>query len=60
MKDMEFEAKKRTDLIGQTGSVTRNFTIVDALEYPTGVSIRVSDDMGEEYWTGLDDIDLDQ
>lgn len=56
---MECEAKTRTDLIGQTGSITRNIKIVDAKEYPTGVSIRVSDNMGEEYWTSLEDIDLD-
>ncbi|MGE6379989.1 hypothetical protein [Peribacillus muralis] len=53
------DSKARPDLIGQTGSVTRNLTIVDAKEYPTGTSVRVSDNMGEEYWTGLEDIDLD-
>ncbi|WP_198512474.1 hypothetical protein [Bacillus sp. mrc49] len=56
---MEMEAKTRTDLIGQTGSVTLKLTIVDAKEYPTGTEIRVSDNMGEEYWTGFDDSDLD-
>ncbi|WP_340373728.1 hypothetical protein [Peribacillus sp. FSL E2-0218] len=56
---MEMEAKTRTDLIGKTGSVTRKLTIVDAKEYPTGTEIRVSDNMGDEYWTGLEDIDLD-
>lgn len=57
---MEHEAKTRTDLIGQTGSITRNFTIVDAKEYPTGVDVRVSDSMGEEYWTGLEDLELER
>lgn len=53
------EGKARPDLIGVTGSVTRNITVIDAREYPTGVSIRVSDNMGEEYWTDLEDVDLD-
>ena len=53
------EGKVRTDLIGQAGSVTRQLTIVDAKEYPTGISVRVLDNMGEEYWTELEDIDLD-
>lgn len=57
---MEFEPKKRTDLIGLNGSITKEFTIIDALEYPTGVSVRVEDNMGEEYWTSLDDIDLEK
>ncbi|MED4914343.1 hypothetical protein [Parageobacillus thermoglucosidasius] len=51
--------KTRTDLIGLTGSVTRRITIIDAKEYPTGVSVRVSDETGEEYWTELEDIELD-
>ncbi|MGK4042223.1 hypothetical protein AB0Y20_07955 [Heyndrickxia oleronia] len=55
---MEFEPKKRNDLIGQTGVITRSFKIIDALEYPTGISVRVEDSMGEEYWTGLEDLDL--
>ncbi|MFS0784750.1 hypothetical protein [Bacillus sp. 1P06AnD] len=54
------EAKTRTDLIGQTCSITRNFTIVDAKEYPTGISVRVADSMGEEYWTGLEDLEIDR
>ncbi|WP_180231630.1 hypothetical protein [Bacillus cereus] len=56
---MENEVKKRIDLIGLTGSVTRKLTIIDAQEYPTGVSVRVSDNMGEEYSMDLEDVDLD-
>lgn len=55
------EGKKRTDLIGQTGEVTRTFKVIDAVEYPTGVSVRVSEDgTGEEYWTGLENVELDR
>lgn len=50
---------ERPDLVGATGSYTRHFKVVDAKEYPTGVSVRISDDMGEEFWTGLEDVDLD-
>ncbi|KAB2334294.1 hypothetical protein [Bacillus mesophilum] len=50
----------RFDLIGKTGTISRNVKIIDALEYPTSVSIRVQDEMGEEYWTGLEDADIDQ
>ena len=53
------QPKKRDDLIGQTGSITRQITIIDAKEYPTGVSVRVRDENGEEYSTGLEDIELD-
>ncbi|QSB48796.1 hypothetical protein [Parageobacillus toebii] len=56
---MNEQPKTRTDLIGSTGSITRRVTIIDAKEYPTGVSVRVSDEMGEEYWTDLEDIELD-
>ncbi|MEK5524113.1 hypothetical protein [Heyndrickxia sp. FSL W8-0423] len=55
---MEFEPKKRNDLIGQTGVITRSFKIIEALEYPAGVSVRVADSMGEEYWTDLEDLEL--
>ncbi|MDQ0268921.1 hypothetical protein [Cytobacillus purgationiresistens] len=54
------ESKARPDLVGQTATVTRNLTIVDAREYSTGISVRVQDEMGDEYWTGLDDIDLER
>jgi hypothetical protein len=57
--NMNEQPKTRTDLIGSTGSITRRVTIIDAKEYPTGVSVRVSDEMGEEYWTDLEDIELD-
>jgi hypothetical protein len=51
--------KKRTDLIGQTGTRTTQVEIIDAKEYETGVSVQVSDNMGEVYWTDLDEVDLD-
>jgi hypothetical protein len=54
------QVKKRDDLIGQTGSITRNFTIIDAKEGRFGVDIRVRDDRGEEYWTSLEDVSLDE
>ena len=58
---MEQQPKKRTDLIDLTGSVTRNFKIINALEYPTGVSIRVSEkETGDVYWTSLEDVELDR
>jgi hypothetical protein len=60
VKVLEFDPKKRTDLIGLTGTITRNFKILDALEYPTGVSVRVEDNMGEEYWTSLEDLELEK
>ncbi|MCI1696479.1 hypothetical protein [Aneurinibacillus aneurinilyticus] len=54
---------RRDDLIGATGSVTRQLEVIDAKEYNMGgcesVSIRVRQDNGEEYWTGLEDVDLD-
>ncbi|MGG4504067.1 hypothetical protein ABER86_24860 [Paenibacillus polymyxa] len=58
--------KKRDDLIGQTGSYTRTFTIIDAHDgegfggKPAPVQIRISNNMGETFWTELDDdISLD-
>ncbi|MCY9539158.1 hypothetical protein M5X00_29415 [Paenibacillus alvei] len=52
--------RKREDLIGQTGSITRRIEIVDAKESEHGVSIRISDSMGNVYWTDLDEeISLD-
>ncbi|TVX93011.1 hypothetical protein [Paenibacillus agilis] len=48
--------KKRDDLIGQTGSITRNFEIIGAREYEGGsVEIRIRDNMGNEYWTSMED-----
>ncbi|MDZ3952405.1 hypothetical protein U0X36_05535 [Bacillus thuringiensis] len=49
------EIKKTTDLIDLTGSATQNLTIIDVKEYPTGVSIRVSDNIDNEYNMDLGD-----
>lgn len=46
------------DLIGQTGLITRNIEIIDAKETEHGVSVRVSDNVGEVYWTDFDDVEL--
>ncbi len=47
---------KAADLIGTTGQYIRNFTIVDAKDGDHGtVDIRVSDDMGNVFWTELDE-----
>ncbi|WP_163979968.1 hypothetical protein [Paenibacillus alvei] len=52
--------RRRDDLIGQTGSITRTIKIVDAKESEHGVAVRISDSMGNVYWTDLDeDISLD-
>ncbi|MGW8956636.1 hypothetical protein [Paenibacillus sp. NPDC055715] len=48
------------DLIGQTGSTTKRIKVIDAKKGKHGVDVRVSDNMGETYWTGLEDIDLDE
>ncbi|EJR67512.1 hypothetical protein IIO_00500 [Bacillus cereus VD115] len=57
---METETvKTRHDLVGQTGSITRNIEIIDAKENEHGVSVRVSDNVGEVYWTDFDDVELD-
>ncbi|MEK5197366.1 hypothetical protein MHI49_28535 [Bacillus sp. FSL M7-0884] len=58
MDDIENDAKRRTDLIGQTGTITRNIEIIDATETEHGVSVRVSDNVGEVYWTDLNDVEL--
>lgn len=51
---------KRQELIGRTGTVTRKIKVIDAKEGPHGIDVRVSDSMGNEYWTELDsDISLD-
>lgn len=51
---------KRNDLIGQTATRLAELEIIDAVEYDTGVSVRVRDiHGGDEYWTGLEDISLD-
>jgi hypothetical protein len=56
------DAVKRTDLIGWKGNITRNFEVVDAVEYPaTGsVNVRVADDTGEEYWVSIEDVELEK
>lgn len=56
------DAMKRTDLIGIEGAITKNFTIVDAVEYPSvgSVDVRVADSTGEEYWVSLEDIELEK
>ncbi|MCM3527877.1 hypothetical protein M4D56_02045 [Cytobacillus oceanisediminis] len=56
------DAMKRTDLIGIEGAITKNFTIVDAVEYPSvgTVDVRVADSTGEEYWVSLEDIELEK
>lgn len=51
--------KTRHDLVGQTGFITRNIEIIDAKETEHGVSVRVSDNVGEVYWTDFDDVELD-
>ncbi|WP_180235415.1 hypothetical protein [Bacillus cereus] len=55
----EYVSETRNDLIGQTGQITRNVEIVDAKESREGVSVRVSDNVGNEYWTDLEDVSLD-
>lgn len=52
------EYKKRTDLIGKKGTITKSFTIVDAREYPMGVNVLVENSTGEEFWTSLDELEL--
>jgi len=58
-KGSEVIPKKRTDLIGQTGTRTTQIEVIDAKEYETGVSVQVSDNTGEVYWTDLENVDLD-
>ncbi|EJR22355.1 hypothetical protein [Bacillus cereus] len=57
--DIENGAKSRPDLIGQAGTIIRNIEIIDATESEHGVSVRVSDNVGEVYWTDLQDVELD-
>ncbi|MEX3422044.1 hypothetical protein EQ803_27675 [Bacillus thuringiensis] len=58
LDDVENGAERRPDLIGQTGTITRNIEIIDATETKHGVSVRVSDNVGEVYWTDLNDVEL--
>ncbi|MGG0284105.1 hypothetical protein ABEY41_03040 [Peribacillus butanolivorans] len=51
--------KKRADLIGKTGEITKDIEIIDADEREHGISVRVRESSGEVYWTTLDaDINL--
>lgn len=51
--------KKRTDLVGQTGTLKHKITIIDANESFHGVDVQVRDFRGEKYWTSLDNVELD-
>ncbi|MGK5509440.1 hypothetical protein [Brevibacillus formosus] len=51
--------KKRHDLIQKTGTLKHKVTIVDAKEEFHGVDVKVRDFRGSEYWTTLDDVELD-
>ncbi|PIE92795.1 hypothetical protein CO726_24835 [Bacillus fungorum] len=50
-------------LVGRTGQITRNVEIIDAKESTIGgvksISIRVRDNIGNEYWTELEEVSLD-
>lgn len=56
------EVVKRTDLIGLEGLITKNVSVIDAVEYPSvgSVDVRVADSNGEEYWVSLEDIELEK
>lgn len=51
--------KKRNDLVGQTGTLKKKITIVDANESYHGVDVQVRDFRGEKYWTSLENVELD-
>lgn len=51
--------KRRTDLIGRTGTLTTSVEVVDAMQSEHGIDIRVKDGIGETYWTNLDEVELD-
>lgn len=51
--------KRREDLIRRTGTLKHKVTIVDAKEEYHGVDVKVRDFRGEEYWTSLDAVELD-
>ncbi|PEQ94774.1 hypothetical protein [Bacillus cereus] len=50
-------------LVGRTGQITRNVEIIDAKKSTIGgvksVSVRVRDNVGNEYWTELEEVSLD-
>ncbi|GIO06255.1 hypothetical protein J31TS6_22830 [Brevibacillus reuszeri] len=52
--------KKRTDLLGRKGRLKQKVTIVDANESFHGVDVKVRDFRGEEFWTSLDNLELDE
>ena len=53
-------SKKREDLIGLDGKITREVEIKEASRSSLGIDIRVSDSMGNVYSTELDsDFDFD-
>lgn len=57
---MIFELKKREDLIGKTGTMTKQFDVLDASESKQGISLFVVDSEGDKYWVAMDqDIQLD-
>ncbi|MEB8675375.1 hypothetical protein P4H08_19000 [Bacillus cereus] len=50
-------------LVGRTGQITRNVEIVDAKESTIGgvksISVRVRDNVGNEYWTEFEEVSFD-
>ncbi|MFJ8069622.1 hypothetical protein ACIQZD_11830 [Peribacillus sp. NPDC096447] len=42
------------DLIGKKGTITKDFTVIDAKKDVYGVYIRIKERDGEKYWTSLD------
>ncbi|WP_169744077.1 hypothetical protein [Paenibacillus wynnii] len=47
--------KQREDLIGKTGTVTHQITVVDVMVAPDGtVDVMVNDNVGNEYWVEFD------
>ncbi|MCM2675604.1 hypothetical protein [Alkalicoccobacillus plakortidis] len=68
----EEKRKRRTDLIGLKGTKefdllgsdetkTVNIEVIDAEEYfLSGVELYVKDSMGDSYWTGLHEVELNK
>lgn len=50
-------------LVGRTGQITRNVEIIDAKESTIGgvnsISVRVRDNIGNEYWTEFEEVSFD-
>lgn len=42
-------------LVGRTGQITKEVTVVDVHKGKFGTDIRVKEDDGEEYWTNLNE-----